>query len=292
MKILGNIGSIRKNTNKITSSTFADWSAIRSGSFIKFADDVHFYTVSHTEQKIFLKDFVVVQDNIIQINEDCTTSVGVGDSLNISYKEYELNILHKIMNAGSGYKIGEKLTVGGGTTSLNLKDNTLYSTAFIVNRVGENGEILELSINDRGRYVMSPPDITDLKGGSGKNAVIESNYKLTDHRTFIERDVEKIEFKNSETIIYLSYSLPKGIKEGKLSIEKWEVVLTSNFVGDNKSNQVFHVTRDFTPIYQIPLMTKNTPNQELIFNNAMITVDKKIAELEELIKAINIKNNK
>ena len=80
------------------------------------------------------------------------------------------------------------------------------------------------------------------------------------------------------------YSLPTGIKEGKLSIEKWEMILVSNYQGENKIAQPFQVIRDFTPNYRIPLITKNSFNQELIINHALTILDKKIAELENKLK--------
>ena len=87
MKTIGNIGSVRKNSNRIISTSYSDWSAIRDGTFVKFDNDFGFYTVTRTEKRVFLKDFIVVESNILQINEDCGVNVCEGDSLNISFKE-------------------------------------------------------------------------------------------------------------------------------------------------------------------------------------------------------------
>lgn len=287
MKLIGNIGSIKKNSNRLISSTYSDWSGVREGSFIKFNDDFHFYTVSHTEKRIFLKDYTVLQPNIIQINEDCGININVGDSLNISFKEYELNTW-KIISSGRGYRIGDQLTLDGGVASLNTADNTLNSSVITVTQVSNEGQIAEINITNRGKYLTPPNNNTNLKGGSGTGSSIEITFKITDHRTFTERDVEKVEFKNAETVIYLVYALPAGTKEGKLSIEKWEIILSSNYSGETNINETFEIIRDFTPYCKIPLLSMNSKNQELTFNKSMAILDQRIAELEEKIRKINI----
>ena len=285
MKLIGNIGSIKKNSNRLISSTYSDWSGVREGSFIKFNDDFHFYTVSHTEKRTFLKDYIVIQPNIIQINEDCGININVGDSLNISFKEYELNTW-KIISSGHGYRVGDQLTLEGGVASLNINDNTLNSSIITVIQVGAEGQIGEISISNRGKYLTAPNNNTSLKGGSGNGSSIEVTFKLTDHRTFTERDIDKVEFKNAETIVYLVYPLPAGTKEGKLSVEKWEIILSSPYLGETNNNETFEIIRDFTPYCKIPLLSPNSKNQELTFNNGMAILDKKIAELENKIKKL------
>ena len=66
MKIIGNTASIKKDTNKLISTTFSDWSAIRDGAFIKFENDSNFYTASRTEQRTYIKDFDVVSAHVIK----------------------------------------------------------------------------------------------------------------------------------------------------------------------------------------------------------------------------------
>lgn len=285
MKLIGNIGSIKKNSNRLISSTYSDWSGVREGSFVKFNDDFNFYTVSHTEKRIFLKDYVVLQPNIIQINEDCGININVGDSLNLSFKEYELNTC-KIISSGRGYAIGDQLTFDGGVASLNTVDNTLNSSIITVAQIGKEGQISEINILNRGKYLTAPNTNINLRGGSGKGSSIEVSFRLTDYRTFTERDVERVEFKNAETIIYLVYSLPAGTKEGKLSTEKWEIILSSPYLGETNNNEIFEIIRDFTPYCKIPLLSPNSKNQELTFNSSMAILDKKIAELENKIRKL------
>lgn len=289
MKIIGTIGSIKKDSNKIISATFSDWSAVREGSFIKFDNDSDFNIVSHAEQKTYIKSFVLVQPNILRVNEDCGANINEEDSLNISYKEQELSTVYKIISAGHGYKEGDHVTLGGGVASLNLIDHTLNSATFIVTKIGGGGEILDLKVINNGKYIETPDKITALNGGSGASASVEVGFKLADHRSFIERDVQKVEFKGSDTIIHLVYGLPDGIKEGKLSLDKWEIVLKSNYTGENKTKQNFQVTRDFTPNLRIPLIAKNSQSQELTVNYALALLDKKITELEEKIVCLESK---
>lgn len=289
MKLIGNIGSIQKNSNRLVSSTYADWSGVREGTFVKFNNDFHFYTVSHTDSRTFLKDFIVKQPNVLQINEDCGINIGVGDNLNISFKEYELTSC-KIIGSGRGYRIGDKLTLEGGNVSLNVRDNTLHSCDITVTQVASDGQIVEINISNRGKYLTVPSQHVGLQGGFGAGATAEVSFKLTDHRTFIEKDVKQVEFKNAATLITLEYPLQAEVIEGKLSIEKWEIILSSNYLGETNVNETFEIIRDFTPYCKIPLLVPNSKNQELTFNNSMAILDKKIAELENKIKILENKN--
>jgi hypothetical protein len=286
MKLIGNTASISKDSNILISSTFADWSAIRDGTFLKFEDDSAFYVASRTEQKTYLKDYIVIQPNIIQVNENCGTNINEGDSLNISYKEYELSTINKFISQGAGYKAGDQLMVDGGKASINIRDNTPNSTIITVVSVGGSGEIIDSKIENRGKYLVPPDQVLSLKGGSGSGASIDPMYKLADHRSFIERDVQKVEFKSSETIIHLVYPLPAQVTEGKLSIEKWEVTLSSNYSGESKINKPIQVIRDHTPNYRFPLLIKNSLNQEMIHNYTTTVLDRKIKELEDRIKKL------
>lgn len=289
MKLIGNIGNIKKNTNRLISTSFSDWSAVRDGTFIKFDGDSHFYTASHTEKRTFLKDFIVFKPNVLKVDEDCGVNINEGDTLNISFKEYELATLYKIISSGKGYRVGDHVTIGEGVASLNIQDHTLNSTVLEISKVENNGEITEVTIINRGKYIDPPNKITPLKGGIGSGASAEVSYKLTDHRTFINRDIQSIEFKGSSTFVTLVYPLPDGIKEGKLSVEKWEILLTTPLKGENKVNQTFQITRDFTPNYGMPLIAKNSLNQELYINHVLGVLDQKIAELEGRVKELEKK---
>jgi len=290
MKLIGNTGSIKKNTNRLISTSFSDWSSVRDGTFIKFDGDSHFYTASHTEKRTFLKDYFVLQPSILQIKEDCGVNINEGDTLNISFKEYELVSLYKIISSGKGYRVGDHITIGEGTASLSIVDHTLNSTVLEISKIGAEGEIVEVNIINRGKYIDPPNNVVSLKGGIGSGASAEVSYKLADHRTFIERDVQSIEFKEGATLIYLIYPLPSGIKEGKLSIEKWEIILTTPLKGENKINHSFQITRDFTPNYGFPLIAKNALNQEMFINHILGVLDQRIAGLEERIKDLENKN--
>lgn len=286
MKIIGTIASIKKDSNKLISATFADWSAVREGTFLKFQNDLHFYTVHRVDRRIYIKDFEVISPNTIKVNEDVGLDISEQDTLNISFKEYELNTIHRIVNGGWGFKIGDNVIFNGGVPSLNTRDNILENAVLDVVRIGSRGEIIEIKIANRGKYIEPPPTTINLNTNDGSGALIEASYKLANNRTFTERDVDRIEYKSGETIIYLVYPLLGGIKNGKLSAEKWEITLSSNYNGENKINEEFQIIRDFTPNYKMPLLAQNSQNQELMINRSVTILDNKIKELEDRIKKL------
>lgn len=282
MKHIGYFVSINKDSNKVIGHSDADFSVVRPGSFIRFGNDDVFYTVIKPESLHFIKDFEVISNNQIKINGNIDNILLEGDTLYLTYKEYELNTLLRVVNGGSGYKTGDFVYVDGGILSINLEDNQKNPITFKIDAVDGTGAISSLSIHNNGKYIICPNNIVSVSGGFGSGARLELVYKILDLRANLDRSITKIDNRNSETIIDLNYYLPDGLKEGKISCEKYTLILKENYKGENKINVEYSILRDVTPYFGIPLAPKNTKTLDLIFNEAILKIDQELKKLKDL----------
>jgi len=90
-----------------------------------------------------------------------------------------------------------------------------------------------------------------------------------------------------------------GLKTGKLSTEKYYLILDRNYAGKTQRNVEYQVFKDFTPYCRFPLMSSFTLSPHIIYNkdihlidNKFFNIDNKISELEQKIKRLEKGNNK
>lgn len=290
MKIIGKRASIISNTNKLYSSSQADWSAIREGSYFKFLEDNDFYVVNKKEKIFYIKDAEVVNPSVIKINSDISTELQVEDSVIISFKEFEISTLIQILDGGKNYMVGDILFLKEGTPSTDIQNNISLIATFEVAEVQSGGSITKINIKFRGRYLISPSSRVHFIGGSGEGAFFDVGFKLIEERKRIEKDIEKIEISANHSMIYLYYTLPEGLKEVKLSTEKWIMYLNTDYKGVTKINKEFDIAKDFTFKYKVPLLAKNSFSVETVFNEAVNIFETKISDLENRIKSLEEKS--
>lgn len=291
MKIIGKKASIIGNTNKLYSSSLADWSGIREGSYFKFVEDNSFHVVNKKEKIFYIKDAEVLNSTILKINSDISAELQSEDILTITYKEYEISRLVQILNGGKGYRVGDILFIKSGTPSSDVQNNISLIATFEVAEIQSGGAISKINIKYHGKYLVAPENRVNLLGGNGEEAFFEVEFKLIQERQRIEKDIKQVEIFPNHTLIHLVYGLPEGLKEVKISTEKWIMFLDSDYMGDTKLNKEFEIAKDFTFNYRIPLLVKNSFAIETVFNEAVSILENKILELENRITLLENKKN-
>jgi len=274
------IGSILEQTNQIISPGDSDWSHIRPGSLIKFKNDEVFYTVSRADKHLLVKDFTTTNSNNIKINTNAGTLFSIGDTLTISYKEWELLTVFSIIDGGIGYSVGDILFLNGGVPVTDIQNNVPIIASLIVSEISGGGKITKIKINNRGKYINVPEKSCLTNGGKGNGAKFQTEYKLLEQRGLMDRTILNIVF-GDESILFLDYSIPDGVQDGKFSVEKWQITLSSSYSGTNKINESFTIVRDFSPNYGWPLLLKNSGSVDGIFNHVINEMDMKIHHLEQ-----------
>lgn len=272
--------SILKDSNKAIFSTDSDLQTLRNGTYLRINNDNLFYTICNKAEILYNRDFKTETVKKIVISDDTKSNIGINDEIFISYKEYELLTLMGIMKGGINYKIGDIITVYGGICSLNLENSTIQPTQFKVEEIEGNGSITSVSLLEKGKYVTIPNLKNEIIGGSGSGAELELQYKELEWKTLI-RTVDIIAKNFATTSLYINYPLPNGVTEGRISIKKWSVTLTGNYIGESKFDVDFQFCKDFTSELNLPLMAKGSLCPELIYNQAMNILDIRISDLEK-----------
>lgn len=284
MKSLGYTINLISNTNKIIGCSEVDFQKIRAGSYIKIDNVI--YQIIDRKPLFYIKDFEVINPNAIRIKD--TDYLLKDDVLNISYKEYELGALVSILDGGRNYKVGDIIYINSGIASLD-NSNTQQIASFEVNSISENGKIAKLGLISRGKYIISPNNVSEVYGGNGSGAKLECFYNLIDSRKLVERTIVNILRRGEDSEIYLNYVLPTGLKEGKLSTNKYELLLNQNFLGDSIYESKYEISQDFTLNYQLPLLIKGSTSPESVFNIVLHNLDNKLKEIDDWKNQINNK---
>ncbi len=279
--------SIASNTNRLVSSSNDNFGGCRPGTYIKLGDEDNLYSIFKTSNFFYIKDFELFNSKTLRVLENTEINLQPEDTIKIIYDEYELNSVLNIKDGGKFYNQNDILTVIGGELSIDIREGFGYPTKLKVEEVDDNGKITKLSLLNKGKYIVYPTGEIEVNSTSGLNAKLELKYSIIDARAILNRVIKSIQFKNNETYLELDYSLPLGIKQGKLSVEKWEIILNNTFLNPTQYGIKYKMFKDFTPELNLPLLAKGSNCFEILYNESMIKLDSKIKEIENKIKIIS-----
>ncbi len=291
MRPFAGLLSIDSGTNKAVSSCGADWKPVRVGSFIQIDADSVFYQITKISPVFYIKEFYPSDTFALSLKGDTGINISRGDIVTITYKEYELGALIKIKNPGKNYKIDEIVRIAGGNPSVRKSDNLAENTKFVVNEIDEFGGIVQLGLVEKGRYTIKPErDSGLLSDLSGDGAEIEVEYEQIGNRIKLEKTVRLVKNEKDKTLVIIDSPIPVGIENGDLSIEKWQMSLSGSYGGESKRNCKYQIFSDFTPCLGMPMLLKNSQNQDILINKSLSLIDAKFAELEQRVKILESKN--
>lgn len=275
--------SIDNNSNRVIGSSEEKFVGISKGNLIKIGDFDYLYTIVDKEKFSYIKNFTVVDSRTILIDEDINISLQQGDIISISYKEYELLMIYDIIDKGLNYNEGDELKVIGGITNFDISSGSINPTILKVNKVSNDGGVSEISIIEKGKYLQIPTNPVNINSSNGINAQFELKYKECDNRTTLDRTINSINIKDNKTFIYLNYSIPQNIKQGKLYVEKNYLIIDSPYMGTKEKNIRYEIFRNFTPYHKLPLMIKNSLSPDVIYNKAMLQIDLELKKIKDKI---------
>lgn len=289
MKSFSNLISVKKDTNKLISSTGGDWSLIKEGVFVKLANKNFLYTITASNKKFYIYDFEVVAPNKLKIQDNVEIILSKSDEIILSYKEYELYAVFDILDKGKGYKENSLIYVDGGSPSFNVQNGISEKTSFIVKKVGPKGEILEFANNDNGKYTTPPPTQANILSSEGEGAKFEVNYKETNERKSLERRIVSVRFEAPHSIITLDKNITDKFSFGKLSCQKWEIFVSPDYNGDTLINSNCNVLKDCTEKLRIPYMLPNDQSIHLLYNHFANKMDLEISKIREELELLKNK---
>ena len=274
-KNFGYTASILKGSNRLIASSQANWAGLPKNCYIIFDDEEDFYKVVSKESVFLIKDFEKVSENQILIDENVGVKLSLNDRIKLTFKEYELSNID-IKKAGSGFKAGDILSVKGGVCKKDLVNDLTIPADIKVSKVNKNGAIKNIKINTKGSY-LDRPDSTLIID----SAEIDLVFSPSDKRVIEDRSISNILYSDDKTILELNHALPPNLINGKLSVEKWELILNSNYSKETKVNGTYRVLTEFTPNLNLPLLRTDLSKNEAILNQALMIIDKEIKELKD-----------
>lgn len=275
--------SILKNTNRLVSSSQDNFGGLRPGSFIKIGGTSILYQIAEVKKFLLLKDFLVQDNREITIASDLGINIQCEDNIKIIFDEYELNSVINIRKKGKFYSNGEILSIVGGKVSIDLKNGIGEPTRLRIEEVTSDGGIERLSLVDVGKYIVPPKSKVEVNG-KGEGAELELKFSPKDNSSILERVIKGIQKTENQTTLTLDYSLPIGIKNGKMNLEKWEMFLVNNYLGESLHGVSYEIYKDFTPNIKLPLILRNNSSPHLIFNHAMQLIDSEIQAIKDKLK--------
>lgn len=288
-KSYGGLISAEKGSNVVYSVGDAGaWSTVKNGSLLQVEDHQEFYPIIETQSESLEFKFEKTENNKILIKNNIS-SLNENDSLFIDIKEYQFFTLTGVVSGGSGYQENDTLEIQDGHPFIDVNTNTSCRTSFKVVAVDENGAVVKLRPIEKGKYINNIFGASlKLVGGSGNGAEISAEFELSGKSTFFEKNIVKIERSPSFTFLSFSTPLPNYVTSGFFKFDKWKMILASPYLGRSSKAMPYSIVRDFTPNYSYPLMTIGSTSPEVIYNDSMIKLDKKIQELEQ--KIIQLEN--
>lgn len=261
--------AILTNTNRIVSSSQSDWSDLRKGSFVKVGSDNAVYNIAEVRKFFHIKPFEKVDKFKIKIDDANPANLFSDDIVKLTFKRYSI-VDYSVVNPGEGYHTGQTFS-----PSITSKSK---GAVFEVLETSKTGSVQKLRLTNAGDYYSNDSTV-DIESAQGSGLKLKLFYQENDNRLINDYVIERTSFEHGANYIEFGQPLP-DIPSGKLSVEKWEAFLSTNYMGKDRIGVPFRVTRDFTPNLGLPLMPDISLAQGFIYNEAIKMLDKRISELE------------
>jgi uncharacterized protein YuzE len=281
-KKYGHTVSVIQGTNKVVACSKADWSMVKDGSFIVIDQDENYYKVAGKRKFSINKEVVLLNSTRLKVAGHTGTDLSMEDTISFVSNEYFISSV-TISEGGKNYEEGQILTLEGGSCKFNSIDGIDVPAKFEVEEVGENGEVINIKIENAGMYVELPTKKYNCTGGTGEGMELSVNSNLSESRSLEERTVVDIQHRKGSTEIHINQALPPKTKSGNISIKKWEISLDSEYLSHSKYNAPYEIIKDFTPHLKLPIIRGDLSSGHILYNESIALLDKKIKELEEKI---------
>ncbi|MAF25503.1 hypothetical protein CL634_08030, partial [bacterium] len=225
--------SVIQGTNKVTACAKAQWGNIRDNSFILIDEDKVFYQVIDRKKNVYRKKVTVLNSNQLRIDENTGTTLGTDDNLSFRYREFQIDSV-EINNKGRGYKKGDLLKPEGGICKYNSSDEIDIPAQCKVTQVDDEGRILSIELINHGLYNLPPDDSCGALSGSGAGALLSLVSSAKDIVSIEERGISLVELSENKSILHLNHPLPPRVQGGEIEVEKWELTLNRDYLGNSK----------------------------------------------------------
>jgi len=283
--------SVTKGSNLVVSDTNFNPHYIKPGTVFKFNADSESYEIAKTDDIYLICDFSSIAPDQIEIEDKESKNFVIGDSVDVSFKEYVINDNFQIVSSGKGYKEGEIFEVEEGDPKIEASTNQKLCSKYKITSVNEDGSVKGVALVNNGIYI-NPPEGEILlawppKGLSGSGLEINLTFSKVSNRSVMTKGIVDIrEMDNGNTYIRLDSAFPIQVKGGKISAKKKALHLSVPYLSESKLSDSFNVSQDFSTNYKIPYMIENSLSTASVYNKAMTILDQQIKRQEARINSL------
>lgn len=262
------------------SNNLSNWKDLTAGSKIIIFNDPNEYSVVKNDIIQYNKKFIVKDKNTISISENTKDIVLDGDALACEFDFYNLIILNDLINKGAGYKIGDLLKIEE-NAFFNKSYDKKEGAEFLIKSVDSNGSILELELKNEGKF-LSTVNEGNLIGGSGQGAIGSFIFRKSKEKIKLLFSVIDCVYQEKQIDVKIEEEIPPNFKQGEFSLSRHRVTINKK-INKIYSYQPFFLVEEETPYLKLPLAKSN--NIQNLYNQAILTIDHKLKELSNKIKA-------
>ena len=248
----------------------------------------YFYKIVGKDKSLYIKDAEVKSDDSLSVLGEDRFNFCVNDSVTFTHKQYTIAGA-EIEDGGKNFKVDDLLSIDSGICSINSYDGTEALPVIRVKKVNKSGKILELSVlkNSGGVFNVTPDSVSEVSSVSGSKAKLSLTIEKLEKRVMEDRLIKEVSHEMDSSVLTLNHPLPKRFKFGKISVNKWELILNIPYNGETESNCVYTISSDFTPNLSMPLMHAISDLNPSAYNESISILDMKIKELENKIENLS-----
>jgi hypothetical protein len=272
----------------LIASNESDLSFLRDNSYVTIKGQDYFYKIVGKEKSLYIKDVEVKSDDSLSMSGQDRFNFCVNDSVTFTHKQHTI-IDAKLKDGGKNFKVDDVLSIDSGVCSINSYDGTEALPVIRVKKVNESGKILKLDVlkNSGGVFNVAPDLVSEVSSVSGSEAKLSLTTEKLEKRVMEDRLIKEVDHEMNSSTLTLNHPLPKRFKFGKVSVNKWELILNIPYNGGTESNCVYTISSDFTPHLSMPLMHAISDLNPSAYNESISILDMKIKELENKIENLS-----
>lgn len=261
------------------SNNLANWNEITQGQEISIINNNEKFFVVRNDIITYNKPFKIKDEKTLEINSQLKDLVFDGDTIDCVFKPYSIVAVNDILERGSGYENNEIVTIKN-ESFFDHKNDRKVDAVFKINKVDENGGIMEISLLENGKYVESFTEC-EIEGGKGKGAKINVMINKLNEKIMTFFSVLDVKHNDNSILVEVDEKIKNKFSSGEILIKRHRITVNKPLV-KNYVSQPFFVRVEKTPFLNLPLAKDN--NIEQLYNQAILTIDSKMEQILRPVK--------
>lgn len=261
------------------SNNLANWNEITQGQEISIINNNEKFFVVRNDIITYNKSFKIKDEKTLEINSQLKDLVFDGDTIDCIFKPYSIVAINDILERGSGYENNEIVTIKN-ESFFDHKNDRKVDAIFKINKVDENGGIMEITLLENGKYVESFTEC-EIEGGKGKGAKINVMINKLNEKIMTFFSVLDVKHIDNSILVEVDEKIKNKFSSGEILIKRHRITVNKPLV-KNYVSQPFFVRVEKTPFLNLPLAKDN--NIEQLYNQAILTIDSKMEQILRPVK--------